>query len=1183
MLLRIKIPYRIFLFILILFTSCSDKENNKLFILNDSATTGLTFNNKIFINDSLNAVSFEYIYNGGGAAVGDVNNDGLSDLFFAGNMVSSTLYLNKGDLKFEDITALSGTKTDRWCTGVSMVDINNDGLLDIYICVAGPVPSDQRRNIFFINTGIDQNGIPHFEDQAKQMGLDDGGYSTMGVFFDFDKDLDIDLYLLTNSMEGINRNMIRPIQKDGTAASTDRLYRNDRDENFVNISTEAGILIEGHGLGISLCDINQDNWPDIYCANDFISNDLLWINNQDGTFTEQAGKYFKHFTNNGMGMDIADFNNDGLLDVLELDMMPFTNVRQKLMFVYRNMGRLKEAVSMGFLPQFMRNTLQLNLGKFPDGQYRFSEIGYLAGIYQTDWSWAPLLVDFDNDGWKDLLITNGYRKDVTNLDYINEIIRKSQFGSQEYHDGVFVEAMNGLPDVKLPNFIYKNNRDLTFEDKSKEWGLDIPTFSNGTITADLDNDGDIDIVVNNIDDEVFLFENKLNNKINENPQNHFLKINFERRLSDSQLIGAKFWVFQKDKHQYIEYSPYRGYKSSVDRIIHIGLGSEIMVDSIVIQWPDGMIQHILEIRGDSSLELHKSGSHFLANRSYIENFHEKKSGLKFDNVTGKIQLDFKHEENSINDLLKTPSLIRQLSMSGPSVSVGDINMDGLDDLFIGSDRDMNPALFFQHTDHTFMKDEMEAESHYEDMGSLFFDADGDQDLDLYVVSGGSAWHEDSEFYQDRLYINNGSGKYARDLDRLPEILTSGSCVIAGDYDRDGDLDLFVGGRLVPNKYPLSPQSYILENEDGKFIDKSETLGDQHGLLGMVTSALWTDVNNDNALDLIVVGEWMQITVLLNLNNSFVDKTEDFNLLNTDGWWNSINGGDFDNDGDIDYLVGNYGLNSFFKATTEKPVEIYAKDFDNNGFIDPVVTHYVQNESYIVHPRNTIIELIPSIENRFFTFESYGNSPFKNSFTSKELMGATHLTCKMMQSVILENVQGEKFKIHELPIEVQFSPVFGTFLDDFNFDNRLDIMIIGNSLADETVAGYYDASYGNILINEGNFQWEVQRPSETNFIADGDKKALARMIVDDQSVYLMSENDGYLQAYTLEIPADLKSVNFHQNDWYFTYEFKGVKCREELYHGSGFLSSSSRSAQIPTGVDEIEVFKYNGESRFQFFE
>ncbi|MCK5101783.1 MAG: VCBS repeat-containing protein [Cyclobacteriaceae bacterium] len=463
------------------------------------------------------------------------------------------------------------------------------------------------------------------------------------------------------------------------------------------------------------------------------------------------------------------------------------------------------------------------------------------------------------------------------------------------------------------------------------------------------------------------------------------------------------------------------------------------------------------------------------------------------------------------------------------------------------------------------------------MGSLLFDVDGDQDLDLYVVSGGSAWHEDSEAYQDRLYINSGSWKFAENSDRLPKIRASGSCVIAGDYDRDGDLDLFVGGRLVPNKYPLSPQSYLLENEDGKFVDKSETLGDQHGLLGMVTSALWTDVNNDNALDLIVVGEWMQITVLLNLNNSFVDKTEDFNLSNTNGWWNSINGGDFDNDGDIDYLVGNYGLNSFFKATVAKPVEIYAKDFDNNGFIDPVVTHYIQNESYIVHPRNTIIELIPSIENRFFTFESYGNTPFKNSFTSKELVGAIHLTCKMMQSVILENVQGKKFIIHELPMEVQFSPVFGTLFDDFNFDNRLDIMIIGNSLADETVAGYYDASYGNILINKGNFQWEAQRPSETNLIADGDKKALARMIVNGQSVYVMTENDGYLQAYTAEPLKDLASIIFEQNDWYFTYKLNGIKTKKELYHGSGFLSSSSRIAQIPKGVNEIEVYKYDGSS------
>ncbi len=1168
-------PYYFVFFLCLTFSSCTDKNTDKLFRLKDGTATGLTFNNQIFISDSLNGVSYEYIYNGGGAAVGDINNDGLKDLFFAGNMVSSRLYLNRGELMFEEITEASGTITDKWCTGTSMVDINGDDLLDIYVCVAGPGSPSLRKNIFFINQGIDNEGIPHFVDQATSMGLDDDGYSTMGVFFDFDKDKDLDMYLLTNSMDGINRNMVKPIRRDGSAESTDRLFRNDGEENFVNISKEAGILIEGHGLGIGLCDINQDNWTDIYCANDFISNDLLWINNQDGTFTEKAGEYFKHFTNNGMGMDIADYNNDGLLDVSVVDMMPVSNIRQKLMFVFRNMDRMNQAIELGFLPQFMRNTLQLNMGKFPDGRYRFSELGYMAGIYQTDWSWAPLMVDFDNDGWKDMLITNGYRKDVTNLDYLNEIIRKSQFGTDEGNQGFFLKAMDDLPDVKIHNYIFRNKGDLTFEDKSAAWGLDIPTFSNGTITADLDNDGDIDIVVNNIDQEVYLYENRLNKLNNEK---HFLKILFDEQVPESDKIGTKIWVFQKENNQYFEYSPYRGYKSTVDPDIHVGLGADIRIDSIIIQWPDGMVQREVELQGDSSFVISRSENLSYCAGSFISQFNREQEALIFKNISDSLNLQIKHSETKINDIQGTPSLIRSLSKNGPSLSVGDLDNDGLEDLILGNDMGKAPVLFKQEPGHTFSRLDVRLDSLPEDMGSLLFDADGDDDLDLYMVSGGSARQENDKDYQDRLYVNDGSGGFKLNRDALPDMRSSGSCVIAGDYDRDSDLDLFVGGRLVPKRYPSSPQSYLLENVNGKFHDRSEKLGEKHGLLGMVTSALWTDVNNDNIPDLMVVGEWMQITLLLNLEGSFVDQSEAFGLGDSEGWWNSINGGDFDNDGDTDYLLGNYGLNSFYKASKDQPLEIYGKDFDRNGTFDPVMTNYILGESYIVHPRNTLIQLIPGIENRFFTYESYGNTPFNKAFTPLEIEGTIHLTCKMMQSVMLENVDGQQFKIHDLPMQVQCSPVFGTILEDFNNDNQLDAMIIGNSMADESIAGYYDASYGNIMINRGDFKWDVLDPSKTNIIADGDKKALAKMIVDGHPVYIMTENDGYLQAYAVDSPQDLINMNFQQNDWYFTYEFNGKKMRKELYHGSGFLSSSSRISQIPKGVLEIEVYNYDGSSR-----
>jgi hypothetical protein len=1158
-------------------TKCTSPQNKQLFKLKEASSTGLHFSNKITISDSLNAVTFEYVYNGGGAAVGDVNNDGLKDLFFSGNMVSSRLYLNQGGLKFADITELSGTLTKSWCNGASFVDINQDGLLDLYVCVAGVVAPKLRKNIFYINQGIDEKGVPHFTNEALEMGLADEGYSTMAVFFDYDKDLDLDMYLLTNSMEGNQRNMLKPISVDGNSESTDRFYLNNGDGSFSNHSKQAGILIEGFGLGIAICDINQDNWLDVYCANDFISNDLLWINNQDGTFTEMAGKYFKHFTNNGMGMDVADYNNDGLLDIVELDMMPITNLRQKLMFAFRNMDRMHEAEEMGYLTQYMRNTLQLNMGKFPDGQYRFSEIGLLGGMYQTDWSWAPVLIDFDNDGWKDLLITNGYRKDVTNLDYINEIIRETKFKSDETKEAFLVNSIYKLKDVQLPNFIFRNNRHLTFEDKSKEWGLNVPTFSNGTVTADLDNDGDVDIVVNNIDQEAYLYENQLNLRKGV-PTNHFINIVFEKNIAQSDRIGTKIWVFQQDKNQFFEYSPYRGYKSTVDQDIHIGLGINSSVDSLIIQWPDGKVQPVYHVKTDSEFILNKSESAFFYDGSYISQFNEKQSMIVFHDIADSLNLAFKHKESYTNDFRFTPTLMRSLSKNGPSLTVGDVNGDGLEDIIFGSDKEIPTVLLKQRTGGQFTKNEIVQDSIHEDVGSLLFDADNDGDLDLYIVSGGSLWKENDERYQDRLYYNDGAGNFEPAQKSLPNTTSSGSCVIAGDYDQDGDLDLFVGGRLVPRKYPSPPQSYLLKNEGGVFIDQSQILGKQNGQLGMVTSALWTDVNNDLKPDLIIVGEWMSITVLINKEGLFVDQSDIFNLENTSGWWNSINGGDFDNDGDIDYLAGNFGLNSLYKASVKEPLEIYGKDFDHNGVFDPIMTNYILGESYIVHPKNSMDQMIPSFSNRFLTYEDYGKTPFNKSFTEKEIEGSVHLKCVIMESVILENVEGKSFKIRKLPIELQFSPIFGSLMEDFNMDNRVDIMVVGNSMADENLAGYYDASFGSIMINQEDFNFDILPPSKSNFIADGDQKALVKMIIDDSPVYIVAENNGQSKAFTFDAPSLMRNQELDQDMWFYSLNHNGLNRKVELYHGSGFLSLSTRIISIPESTASFTLFDFSGKQK-----
>ncbi len=1176
---RYCMRYYIKIFVLVLFSGFflfSCQEKGKLFRTLHSRSTGITFNNHLEINDTINGVVFEYVYNGAGLAVGDVNNDGLNDLFFAGNMVSSQLYLNQGSLTFKDITAMAGVSTDRWCTGTSFIDINADGLLDLYICVAGLGTPEDKRNIFFINQGVDEQGIPHFKDLASEMNLADDGYSTMAVFFDYDKDQDLDVYILTNAMEAKLRNALRPRRVNGEGPSTDRLYRNDGNGHFTNVSREAGILQEGYGLGIGICDINQDGWTDVYCSNDFLSNDLLWINNRDGTFSEQSATYFKHFTNNGMGMDIADYNNDGLLDIIVLDMLPMSNQRQKQMIGYRNLTRFYESLDMGYHPQFLRNTLQLNRGKFDDGRYRFSEIGYLTGAYQTDWSWSPLLADYDNDGWKDLSITNGYRKDVTNLDYIYFTLQENMmFGTRQAKREQAISAMNELPDVQLPNFIFSNNQDLTFTDKSKEWGLDYPTFTNGTAYADLDEDGDLDLVINNIDQEVIIFKNLTSEK----KDHHFLKVKFDRSVKDFEKIGLKIWAYHQQNTQYYEYSPYRGYKSTVGPEILIGLGNSKSIDSLILQWPDGSSRKWQKLDADSTLWLRKDPSPASAPGHIIPGFNKGTHTLKFTDLTEAYHLKIKHQEHSRNDLDQIPIIMHNLGQYGPGIAVGDVNQDGLEDLFVGNDSNFPGFLILQQPDKTFSNIPFPMDSVYEDLGVLFFDPDQDGDLDLYVVSGGSNWNDGDLKYQDRLYLNDGAGHFTRSEDALPSITSSGSCVIAGDYDIDGDLDLFVGGRITPNKYPSTPKSYLLENQDGKFKDVSSKLGITGGYIGMVTSALWTDLNGDPLPDLIITGEYMPITVLINEGTKFNNRTADYQLENTSGWWNSIHGVDLDHDGDIDYVVGNYGLNSFFKPTIDHPVEIYANDYDKNGSFDPITTVYIQDESYILHPRNLMIDQIPSFEYRFRTFDKYSTTPFNRSFTEEEISSSLHLQCNMLQSIILEKKGNNLFEIHSLPNESQFAPVYGIAFDDFNQDGRPDLFLIGNSYSEETVYGYYDASFGSVLLNQGNFSWHFLENNQINLIADGDKKALSKVKIGDGLGYIMTENDGFLQAFIVNQPPGGSFIELEEDDWYALVEYEnGETARFEFYHGAGYLSQDSRILIKEPQMKGVKIVKYSGKLR-----
>ncbi len=1075
--------------VVVLLASCKKDNDSKLFAIRHGDEVGIDFQNTITTNDSIDALSFEYIYNGSGVGVGDFNNDGLSDLFFGGNQVSSRLYLNQGKLQFKDITKESGVTTDRWVTGVSVVDINHDGWLDVHLAVAGYTTREKMKDFLFINQGL-KNGIPVFKEMAHQYGLDDDGYGTLGAFFDYDKDGDLDMYLLTNSLESFNRNNLRPKRTDGTASSTDRLYRNNGDNTFTNVSHEAGIVIEGYGLGINICDLNQDSWPDIYVSNDFMSNDLIWINQGDGTFKNKAGDYLKHQTHNGMGNDVADFNNDGLADIVVVDMLPPGQERQKMMTPGQNYDNFHMSIGLGYQPQYMRNTLQLNRGIAADGNVLFSEIAFQGGVSRTDWSWAPLFADFDNDGWKDLFIANGYRKEVTNLDFIFFGIQSnSPFGTQEVRKKKFGKELEALQDVKLSNYIFRNTGSLTFEDKTKDWGIDLPTFSNGAAFADFDNDGDLDIVTNNIDQEVILYENRPASLQN---QNHFIRLQ-SKEIAD---FNQKISIYINGKSQFQELTPYRGFQSSVAAYAHFGVGKATVVDSIIVEWNDHMAIKYFNIKVDTVLTFSKEHA--------VPYQQKKKSNTaitfqKFEPII------YKHKDTSLPDIKNTRTLLHELSRFGPCLATGDVNGDGIDDFFIGGEKGIPSNLFIQQANGKFISKTLPLDSMHEDGAALFFDADTDGDLDLYV--GGACASSIEQASHHHLFSNDGKGNFTI-TQALPEINTSSSCIEAADYDGDGDLDLFVGGRIIVKEYPFSPRSYVLRNDNGKFIDVTEQLNESLKNPGMVSSAVWADIDNDKRPDLVLAGEWMPIRVFKNLKDKFIEITKEVGLENSNGWWNCLKAADLNEDGFIDIIAGNTGKNSFFQPTLEHPVQIVAKDFDKNGFIDPVITYYnpVEKDRFMIHNRMVIIDQIPSIKKRFERFSEYAKTPFEDAFTKDDLQGAYVGNAYSLASELLMNKGGKSFERHELPEITQLSTLNDLLIEDVNGDQHQDLVLVGNNYAQETLFGRYDASVGTILLGDGKLNWKNVTPSESKFIADGDAKFIKLINVSSGKACMVTNNN-----------------------------------------------------------------------------